>query len=248
MNDRTTQPPAPATPFGPLAAAPGEGRRATPAGTTGFEARHASDLVADFYREGPAGVRLSSIGIGTYLGEDTDADDERYAAAIRAAVDGGINVVDTAINYRCQRSERAAGRAIQLLLARDGAVARDQLVIATKGGYVPLDGSPPATPEGYQGYLRREFFARRLLTPAELVGGGHSLAPAFLADCIRRSRQNLGLETIDLYYVHNPEQQLPSVPYEELLQRLRAAFALLEEKVSAGEIGSYGVATWNGLR
>lgn len=251
MNDRTTQPPAPApplAPFGPVAVPAAPAPRATAAGTSAYEAHHAPRLAPDFFRAMAGGARASGIGIGTYLGADTDADDHRYTMAIRAAVDGGINVIDTAVNYRCQRSERAVGRALQLLFARDGALTRDQVVVCTKGGYVPLEDCPPATPEGYQGYLRREFFAPRVLDPADLVGGGHSLAPAFIADCLRRSRDNLGLSTIDLYYVHNPEQQLPAVPYDELLRRVRGVFALLEEKVGAGEIGSYGVATWNGLR
>lgn len=251
MNDRTTQPPAPAAPlapFGPGTEPSAPAQRATPAGTATYEARHASALAPDFFRSTSGGLRAGGIGLGTYLGADTDADDHRYARATRAAVDGGINLIDTAVNYRCQRSERAVGRALQLLFARDGALTREQVVVCTKGGFVPLEDCPPATPEGYQGYLRREFFAPRVLSPAELVGGGHSLAPAFIADCLRRSRENLGLQTIDLYYVHNPEQQLPAVGYDELLTRVRAVFALLEEKVGAGEIGSYGVATWNGLR
>ncbi|HEY0994515.1 MAG TPA: aldo/keto reductase [Gemmatimonadaceae bacterium] len=257
MNDRTTQAPAPSAPLVPMgpvsaptspAVPAGAAQRATPAGTAAYEGGRAPRLAPDFFRTMAGGLRASGIGLGTYLGADTDADDHRYTMAIRAAVDGGINVIDTAVNYRCQRSERAVGRALQLLLARDGALTRDQFVVSTKGGYVPLEDCPPATAEGYQGYLRREFFAPRMLSPAELVGGGHSLAPAFIADCLRRSRENLGLGTIDLYYVHNPEQQLPTVPYDELLGRVRAVFELLEEKVSAGEIGSYGVATWNGLR
>ena len=254
MNDRTTQPPAPVAPpaplapFAPVTVPATPAHRATPGGTAAFEGRHAQSLAPDFYRSTSGGLRVSGLGLGTYLGADTDADDHRYTMAMRAAVDGGINVIDTAVNYRCQRSERAVGRALQLLSARDGAFTRDQVVVCTKGGYVPLEDCPPATAEGYQGYLRREFFAPRVLTPAELVGGGHSLAPAFIADCLRRSRENLGLDTIDLYYVHNPEQQLPTVPYDELRTRVRDVFTLLEEKVSAGEIGSYGVATWNGLR
>jgi aryl-alcohol dehydrogenase-like predicted oxidoreductase len=116
------------------------------------------------------------------------------------------------------------------------------------GGYVPLDGYPPATPEGYQGYLRREFYARNVMTPSDVVSGGHCLTPGFLRDCLARSRANLGVDVVDVYYVHNPEQQLAAVTYEELLERLRAAFGALEECVERGEIGLYGCATWQGLR
>ena len=222
-------------------------QQATRDGTARYRARHVDDFARHFYRSGPGGLALSSIGIGTYLGDDTDADDLAYAESVRCAVASGINVVDTAINYRCQRSERAIGRALHGALL-GGDTSRDEFVVCTKGGYVPLDDYPPATPEGYQGYLRREFYARGVMTPSDVVSGGHCLAPEFLRECLRRSRANLGLGGVDVYYVHNPEQQLATVPYGELLERLRAAFACLEECAERGEIGVYGCATWNGLR
>ena len=222
-------------------------RHATPAGTARYAARHAERFARDFQRAGPFGLSLASIGIGTYLGDDSDADDGAYAEAVRRAVASGVNVVDTAINYRCQRSERAIGRALHGAFL-GGETSRDEIVVCTKGGYVPLDGYPPATPEGYQGYLRREFYARNVMTAQDVVSGGHCLAPDFLRDCLGRSRDNLGLDAVDVYYVHNPEQQLAAVTYEELLDRLRAAFTVLEEAVERREVGVYGCATWSGLR
>jgi aryl-alcohol dehydrogenase-like predicted oxidoreductase len=64
-------------------------------------------------------------------------------------------------------------------------------------------------------------------------------------DC---SLRNLGLECIDLYYVHNPEMQLSKVDRQEFDSRLQQAFAALEEAVTAGKIRMYGTATWNGYR
>jgi aryl-alcohol dehydrogenase-like predicted oxidoreductase len=221
--------------------------QATADGTTRYRARHAEHFARDFFRPGPLGKFLSSIGIGTYLGEDTEADDLGYADAVRRAVASGINVIDSAINYRCQRSERAVGRALSSTLVA-GEVSRDELVICTKGGYIPLDGYPPSTPEGYQGYLRREFYARNVMTAKDVVSGGHCLAPAFLGDSLARSRANLGVEAVDVYYVHNPEQQLAAVTYDELLDRLRSVFTFLEECVERREIGVYGCATWHSLR
>lgn len=222
-------------------------RKATRDGTTRYCARHAERFARDFYRAGPLGLTLSSIGIGTYLGEDSDTDDAAYTEAVRLAITSGVNVIDSAINYRCQRSERAIGRALRgVLLAGDA--SRDEIVVCTKGGYVPLDEYPPATPEGYQGYLRREFYARNVMTSKDVVSGGHCLTPSFLRDCLARSRANLGLDVVDVYYVHNPEQQLAAVGYDELLERLRDAFKCLEECVERGEISVYGCATWQGLR
>jgi len=76
----------------------------------------------------------------------------------------------------------------------------------------------------------------------------HCMSPGYLADQLDRSRRNLGLETIDVFYVHNPETQLGEVPPERFRQRLREAFEMLEKAVKAGQIRYYGVATWNAFR
>ncbi|HEY9516389.1 MAG TPA: aldo/keto reductase [Gemmatimonadaceae bacterium] len=222
--------------------------RATPEGTARFAARFSDRFAANFYRPlSAAGVCISSIGLGTYLGECDEADDSAYTSTARAALGRGLNILDTAINYRCQRSEKALGRALSAAI-ESGSVARDEVVVCTKGGYIPLDGVAPATREEYQEYLAREFFARGIMQPGDVVAGGHCLAPGYLASQIERSRVNLGIGSIDVYYVHNPEQQLDAVAPEVLHDRLRAAFALLEEHCARGEIGIYGCATWNGFR
>ena len=222
--------------------------RATAAGTARYGARAASKLAQDFLRPlSPDGVLVSSIGLGNYLGECDDADDIRYADTAHHAIATGINLLDSAINYRCQRSERAFGKALSRAVRMETA-ARDELVVCTKGGYIPLDGTQPATREEYLEYVKREYIDPGIVRAEEIVAGGHCLAPAFLADQIARSRANLGVETIDLYYLHNPEQQLDAVDEAELEQRIRAAFELLEARCAAGEIGGYGCATWNGLR
>ena len=242
--------------------------RATAAGTRRYAERftkkHAEGgggggFAANFYRvlpggdePGDAGVKdegvvVSSIGLGTYLGECDERDDEAYAVTARRALERGVNLIDTAINYRCQRSERALGTALAAAIA-DGVVRRDEVVLCTKGGYVPLDGEPPATRAEYRAYLEREFFAAGVMTPADVVAGGHCMAPGYLAHQIARSRRNLGVETLDVYYLHNPEQQLDAVDHVTFRERVRDAFAALEAHVAHGEIARYGVATWNGLR
>src|SRR5690606_16151743 len=131
-------------------------------------------------------------------------------------------LIDTAINYRAQRSERVIG---QVLAQRAGSQPGGQTaIVCTKGGYVPLDGTPPANKQEYRKYLEREYIEPGLIAASDLVAGGHCIAPSFLRNQIARSRSNLGVETIDLYYLHNPEQQLDAVPTEEFERRLREAF------------------------
>jgi aryl-alcohol dehydrogenase-like predicted oxidoreductase len=221
--------------------------RASDSGTRRFRDRFERRFLSDFYRATTTGLTVSSLGVGTYLGDSSDAEDAAYETAIQAAVAGGINVIDTAINYRSQRSERTVGTVIQQLIAA-GNTTRDELVVCTKGGYIPLDRTPPASREEYRAYVRREFIDSQILHPDEIVSGGHSLAPRFLRYCLAKSRQNLGLRTIDVYYLHNPGQQLSAVSQADFRQRLRAAFEVLEEAATRGEIGIYGIATWDSLR
>lgn len=200
----------------------------------------------DHFREA-LGLQLSSIGIGTYLGDSTDEVDTEYRIAIGHAMASGINVLDTAINYRSQRSERTCGAAIHQGIA-GGTIHRDELVVCSKGGYVPLDMFPPQSRDAYQEYLKREFLDPEIIRPDELVAGGHCLAPRFLRFCLAKSRQNLGLRSIDVYYLHNPGQQAAVLSHKTFLKRISEAFSVLEEAATRGEIGVYGCATWDSLR
>jgi aryl-alcohol dehydrogenase-like predicted oxidoreductase len=74
------------------------------------------------------------------------------------------------------------------------------------------------------------------------------MSPSYLENQIERSRHNLGLETIDVFYLHNPESQLAEISREAFRQRLREAFAMLEKLVKAGSLCYYGIATWSAFR
>src|ERR687898_517060 len=86
---------------------------ASAAGTQQFAARWANQFVGDFFRPTRSELTVSSIAVGTYLGESDDAPDAMYAEAGRRALTSGVNTIDTAINYRCQRSERVVGRVLR---------------------------------------------------------------------------------------------------------------------------------------
>lgn len=212
-----------------------------------FAKRFAASYSTDFYRTLEDGKFVSSVGMGTYLGDCNDAEDARYVTVLVAGVERGLNLIDTAINYRCQRSERAVGRAVRRAIEL-GFARRDEIVVATKGGYVPLEGSPPVSRALYEAYLATEYFDRGVMTAADVVSGGHSITPAFLANQIRRSLDNLGLESIDIYYLHNPEQQCAAFESACFRTALLQAFVELESQVSRGAIRTYGCATWSGFR
>jgi aryl-alcohol dehydrogenase-like predicted oxidoreductase len=215
---------------------------ATAEGTTKYSARFAGRAAAGHFRE-QQGLWLSSLGIGTYLGEPDARTDKAYADAIVAAVESGANVIDSAINYRFQRSERSIGAALAEL-ARRG-YAREELVVCTKGGFLTPDGDMPADASEY---FHKEYVETGLLQEGDVAAGCHSMAPKFIADQLERSRRNLAVETIDVYYLHNPETQLGEVPRGMFAQRLREAFEFLESAVAAAKIHFYGLATWNAFR
>lgn len=195
---------------------------ATAEGTARYVDRFPEYRDAGFYRT-VFNLKLSSLGIGTYLGADDDLADRAYMDALVAAAESGINFFDTAINYRHQRSERALGAALKQL-------QRDEIVVCTKAGFL----TPGAVPD--------------TLKPEDIAGRMHSMAPNFLADQIERSRANLGVDTIDVFYLHNPETQLGLVSREVFEERIHRAFARLERLADEGKIRWYGAATWEGFR
>lgn len=195
---------------------------ATIEGTTRYSSRFRDFSAAQFYRQA-FGLQVSSLGVGTYLGGDDDASDQGYTDALIAAGESGIDFFDTAINYRNQRSERCVGAALKHL-------QRDEIVVCTKAGFL----TPGAVPQS--------------LKAEDIVGGMHSMAPGFLADQIERSLANLDIDTIDVFYLHNPETQLGFVGPDEFERRLRFAFAKLEELAAKEKIRWYGAATWEGFR
>jgi aryl-alcohol dehydrogenase-like predicted oxidoreductase len=198
----------------------------------------------DHFREGLGGLALSSIGLGTYLGMHDNATDALYLTAIMQAVEAGCNVIDSAINYRCQRSERVIGQALTEMI-RAGTCRRDEVLIATKGGFVPYDGAPPR--DGYA-YMQKTFVMPGILIPSDVVADCHCMTPTYLRHQIDASLANLDLACLDLYYLHNPEIQLEHVSRDEFMARMRAAFTVLEEAVAQGKLRLYGTATWEGYR
>ena len=215
--------------------------RSTLEGTIRFAKR--SSAAPAHFREA-MGAKLSSIGLGTYLGDEDAATDAGYEKSVAAALDCGINVFDSAINYRGQRSERAIGRALARAIA-DGAAQRDEVFVSTKGGYLPHDSEDPRDPRRY---ILETFVESGIAPREEIAHGGHCLAPGYLEDQIDRSRANLGLETLDLYYLHNVETQRGSVDAATFRGRLSAAAKVLEAAVRKGKIAAWGLATWDGLR
>lgn len=169
------------------------------------------------------GKKISNIGIGTFYGEISAETDEKYRSSILTAVNSGINLIDTAINYRNEHSERIVSVAVEELVST-GSVVRDDLFIVTKGGFVPSG----------------------MFSSEELISKNnkrHCITAGFIDASLSRSLINLDTY-VDAYLLHNPESFAEQHYFYE---ELAITFALLEQRVREGKIKCYGIATWDGL-
>jgi len=190
---------------------------------------------------GRTGLMVSGAGFGGYrIAAGVDA----HRIALRAAFASGINLIDTSANYADGASEELAG-AVIAETAREGTIARSEIVVVTKGGY--MQGS------NYDMARERVESGSGFPDVVDYAPGlWHCIAPEFLNDQITRSLERLGLDTIDVYLLHNPEYYLgwahkqgmpPEEARNEYHRRIRDAFAYLETEVERGRIGCYGISS-----
>lgn len=198
----------------------------------------------DFYRFNGE-LFFPSLGIGTYKAEPYKEDNYiiNYADAIQMALRKGIHLIDTSINYRYQMSEREIAEAIHPML-QSGEIMRDEIIIASKAGFIPLDFPFPENPYGW---IQENIIKAGLASADEVIIDQHCMSPAYLRWSCEQSLRNLELETIDIFYLHNPETQLGYVDQNTFYERIEAAFGLFEELRSERKIVSYGIAAWNGF-
>jgi aryl-alcohol dehydrogenase-like predicted oxidoreductase len=193
------------------------------------------------------GLSLSSLGIGTYLG-DVDAETDRLVedAISQSVSSGAVNVIDTAINYRFQRAERSVGRALARLIGDQVPGGREAALVCTKNGYLSSDGELSLD---FWSYIHNEFIKTGKLKPNEIAGEAHSMALPFLKDQLRRSQANLGLDCVDVLYLHNAaESWLAEIGYRRFIEKLQEVFTLYEEERKRGLIQYYGMASWTCFR
>jgi len=198
----------------------------------------------DFYRF-DGDIFVSSLGLGTFRKEPYREENYvvNYKESVKLAVLNGINLIDTAINYRYQVSEREIGEALQELFD-EGKVNRQQLVITSKAGFLPLDFPFPENPYTW---IEDNVLNRELAVKEDIVVDQHCMTPAYLRWSVEQSLKNLQLQTIDIMFLHNPEMQLGYIDYKLLKKRVKKAFELFEKLVQEGKIRHYGIAAWNGF-
>lgn len=190
-------------------------------------------------------LSLSNVGIGTYLGDPDAQTDQLVTDAVKKSVLLGINVIDTAINYRSQKAERSVGKAI-FELVDDGKITRDEIFISSKNGYVTNDADVKL---GFWEYVKEEYSQKGVIQEGDVTSGYHCMTVPYLSDQLDRSLKNLNIECLDLMYLHNGiEGQIKDVSKEKFLENLKSVFALYEQKRKEGKIKFYGMATWECFR
>src|SRR5947209_20086329 len=205
---------------------------ATLEGTARYRERFKERAAENYFRL-EENLWLSSIGIGTYLGKWDEATDERYTEAIVFAAEHGANLIDTAANYRFQRSERSIGAALRHLT--EGRICeRDEVVICTKGGYLPFDGAPP---EDARRYVEETFVRTGIADFSDIVQGSHCMTPRYLQSQIDQSLRNMNLSSVDVYYIHNPESQLAAISREEFEKRFAQPLSFLNRTLAMARLG-----------
>lgn len=195
-------------------------------------------MPADAYRElGRTGLVVSALGFGTYRIDDRTTE---HATALRKALLGGVNLIDTSTNYTDGSSETCIGQ----VLADQ---RREEIVVVSKVGYVQGRALAAATMRERQGAPYPE-----MVKYAD--GCWHCIHPEFIADQLGQSLARLRVDKVDVYLLHNPEyffmdaaKRRPRADIDTLREafyaRIRRAFVHLEREVADGRIGFYGVSS-----
>ena len=192
-------------------------------------------------------LNLSSLGMGTYLGQLSEEDDQAVENAVYQSVtSGAINVIDTAINYRAMKSEKSIGKGL-LRLVNDSVISRDQVFVSTKNGYITNDGDYPNI--DVMEYMHRMYIQNEVITADDISTGYNVIKPSYLAKCIDKSLTNMHLSAIDLVYIHNAfESWYQDVSREQFMEMLTKAFEMYEKYRAEKKIRYYGMATWTCFR
>jgi uncharacterized protein len=221
--------------------------RATVQGTAAYAARMiglAGDaaLAGGFTSFGTTGLTTTRVGFGTYRVHTQEAD---HREALKKALRSSCNVIDTSTNYMDGDSERAVGAVLAELIA-SGELRREEVVVVSKIGYVQGENLKLAEAREKSGRPYPEMVK---------YGDGiwHCLHPEFLADQLALSLDRLGLGTLDVCLLHNPEYFFSEAAHRgekdlsalraRFYDRLQRAFAYFESQVAAGRLQYYGVSS-----
>ncbi|MEQ8352598.1 MAG: aldo/keto reductase [Leptospiraceae bacterium] len=185
---------------------------------------------------GNTGWNVSRLGMGTYR---MHRESREHYDALRDALISGTNVIDTSANYMDGSAESLIGDVLRDLKSA-GRLRREDVTIVTKAGYIQGKNSLLCAEVDFPEQTR---FDRSL---------SHCIHPDFLDNQLELSRLRMGLETVDVILLHNPEYFLKKAKLEEqtadqaqkeYYRRIHQAFDFLEKARSEGRIQYYGISS-----
>ena len=185
----------------------------------------------------------SKIGYGTYRVHDQD---ETQTETLETAIEAGCNLIDTSSNYTDGGSETLIGHVLQKMISAN-AIKREEIIVVSKVGYMQGQNLEQAQQREEAGNPWEEVVKY-------MEGCWHCIHPDFLTDQWTRSTDRLGLETIDVYLLHNPEYFLSDaknrsaqsswdVIRDTFYDRVYHAFVQMEQFVADGKIRYYGMSS-----
>lgn len=186
---------------------------------------------------------FSKLGLGTFNLEPYKEENYlfHYVESVKEAIKSGINLIDTASNYRYGQSEKEIGIALKEL---EDEVKREELIICSKGGFIQLDFPFPTNPYTW---IEENILQKNLATPEDIELDQHCMSPDFLEFSCKKSLENVGIKSFDIYYLHNPEMQYMRLGEKEFYKQIEKVFTRFERLASEGYFKYYGVAVWNGF-
>ncbi len=176
---------------------------------------------------------MSTFAFGTYRISDQNP---LHIEALKEAVEGGIELIDTSTNYTDGGAERAIGKVLQYT---DDDI-RSKIKIVSKYGYIQGSNLTAFKENPFDGVIE---FSESCY---------HSISKEFLHEQLTQSLQRLQMDKIDCYLIHNPEYFIydalkKELPKDEMLdamyERLYDAFLGLEREVKEQRIDSYGISS-----
>lgn len=213
---------------------------ATPEATYGFAKQFSN--YKDFYIQSN-GLIFSKLGLGTFSKEPYKEENYvfHYIEGVKQAIRSGINLIDTASNYRYGVSEKEIGEALKELGVE---VQREELIICSKGGFIQLDYPFPENPYTW---IDENIVQSGLATKEDIELDQHCMTPDFLEWSCKKSLENVGVDAFDIYYLHNPEMQKIKLGKKEFYKRIEKIFKRFEKMADEELFKYYGVAVWNGF-
>jgi aryl-alcohol dehydrogenase-like predicted oxidoreductase len=182
-------------------------------------------------------LQYSNFGIGTFLGESNKNVDEKLYKILIRSIENGINLIDTAPNYRCERSENIVGKVVKDL-------GRKGLIICTKVGFLPYSDH---IPQNETIFFTDKFIKSKIINKKDIYGDWQSYHPKYIEWQINESLKRLNTDYIDIYYLHNPEEMLDFIDTDIFNIILDKALQFLNKMIECGKIRYIGISSWNGF-